>query len=109
MPKSRIRASAVCEAEGHLLLGRIYLRNGRIREAINAFKIAVWSSETAEAHAALGEAFRQAKALPLARAEAERALAMDPTSSEAQRLLDMLKSPQAWLHIHTTTPSTKSN
>jgi tetratricopeptide (TPR) repeat protein/TolB-like protein len=80
-------------ADAHLLLGRIHLRNGRIREASDAFKIAIWSAETAEAHAALGEAYRQAKDLPAARAEAERALAIDPASSEAQRLLDMLKSP----------------
>jgi tetratricopeptide (TPR) repeat protein len=80
-------------ADAHLLLGRIHLRNGRTREAIDAFKIAVWSAETPEAHAALGEAYLQAKDLPSSRAEAERALALDPASSEAKRLLDMLKSP----------------
>ena len=71
-------------AEAHLLLGRIHLRNGRVREAIDAFKISVWSAETAEAHAALGEAYRQAKDADAARAEAERALALDPASAEAQ-------------------------
>ena len=50
-------------ADAHLLLGRIHLRNGRVHEAIDAFKIALWSAETAEAHAALGEAYRQAKDL----------------------------------------------
>jgi len=34
-------------AEAHLLLGRIHLRNGRTPEAVNAFKIALWSAETA--------------------------------------------------------------
>ena len=48
-------------ADAHLLLGRIHLRNGRVREAIDAFKISLWSAETAEAHAALGEAYRQAE------------------------------------------------
>ena len=65
-------------ADAHLLLGRIHLRTGRVHEAIDAFKISLWSAETAEAHAALGEAYRQAKDLDAARAEAERALALDP-------------------------------
>ena len=40
-------------AEAHLLLGRIHLRNGRTHEAIDAFKIALWSAETSEAHIAI--------------------------------------------------------
>ena len=79
-------------ADAHLLLGRIHLRNGRIRQAIDAFKIALWSTETAEGHIALAEAYRQAKDVAAGRAEAERALALDPSSTEARRLLDMLKS-----------------
>lgn len=77
-------------AEGHLLLGRIHLRNGRIAEAISAFKVAAWSAESAEAHALLGEAYRQAKDLVAARAEAERALALDPASKDARQLLEKL-------------------
>jgi lipopolysaccharide biosynthesis regulator YciM len=80
-------------AEAHLLLGRIHLRNGRAHDAIDAFKISVWSAETAESHAALGDAYRQAMDLPAARAEAARALALDPSSDAVRRLLDMLKSP----------------
>ena len=80
-------------ADAHLLLGRIHLRNGRAHEAIDAFKIAVWSAESAEAHAALGEAYRQAGDLAAARAEADRALVLDPSSGAVRRLLDMLKSP----------------
>ena len=74
-------------AEAHLLLGRIHLRNGRIHEAIDAFKISLWSAETADVHVALGEAYRQMKDLDAARAEAERALAIDPASLEAKQLL----------------------
>lgn len=77
--------------EGHLLLGRIHLRNGRVTEAIGAFKIAVWSAETAEAHAALGEAYRQARDLVAARAEADRALALDPGSADARQLIAKLE------------------
>ena len=78
------------QADAHLLLGRIHLRNGRIHDAIDAFKILLWSAETAEAHAVLGEAYRQAKNPAAARAEAERALAMDPASVEAKELLARL-------------------
>jgi tetratricopeptide (TPR) repeat protein len=77
-------------AEAHLLLGRIYLRTGQVREAIDAFKISLWSTDTAEGHAALGEAYRQDKDLAAARAEAERALALDSTSVAARRLLALL-------------------
>jgi tetratricopeptide (TPR) repeat protein len=78
-------------AEGHLLVGRIHLRNGRVSEAIAAFKVAVWSAESAEAHALLGEAFRQAKDPVAARAEADRALALDPASKEARQLIEKLE------------------
>jgi tetratricopeptide (TPR) repeat protein len=79
-------------ADAHLLLGRIHLRNGRVHEAIDAFKISLWSKETAEAHVALGEAEREAKDLPAARTEGERALALDPSSAAAKRLLASLDS-----------------
>ena len=77
-------------AEAHLLLGRIHLRNGRVREACDAFKIALRSAETAEAHAALGEAYRQANNLTAAREEGQRALALDPALAEAKELLARL-------------------
>jgi len=74
-------------ADAHVLLGRSLLRTGRAQEAIDEFKIALWSAETAEGHAALGEAYRQAKDADAARAEAARALALDPSSAEAKALL----------------------
>jgi tetratricopeptide (TPR) repeat protein len=80
-------------AEGHLLLGRIHLRNGAVRAAIDSLKISLWSAPTVEGYALLAEAYVQAKDVDQARTEAQRALALDPSSSEAKRLLDMLKSP----------------
>ncbi|HUC76978.1 MAG TPA: tetratricopeptide repeat protein, partial [Vicinamibacterales bacterium] len=77
-------------AEAHLLLGRILLRNGRAHEAIDAFQISLWSAETAAAHAALGEAYLQEKDPTRARAEADRALAIDPALAEAQVLVARL-------------------
>jgi tetratricopeptide (TPR) repeat protein len=78
-------------ADAHLLLGRIHLRDGRVAEAVNALKIALWSAESAEAHAVLGEAYRVGNDLSAARAEADRALALDPESSEAKQLIARLQ------------------
>ena len=78
------------DADAHLLLGRIHLRNGRVREAVDALKISLWSQETPQAHVALGEAYLQTKDLAAARGEAERALALDPSSADARQLLQRL-------------------
>jgi tetratricopeptide (TPR) repeat protein len=78
------------QAEAHLLMGRIYLRGGRVREAIDALNISIWSSETAEAHAALAQAHFDARDLELARTEATRALTLDAQSAEARHVLEQL-------------------
>ena len=79
-------------AEAHLLLGRIHLRNGRLHDAVNALKISLWSAESADAHAALGEAYRQSHDPTAARAEADRALTLDPSSAEAKALVARLNA-----------------
>src|SRR6185295_987201 len=78
-------------AEAHLLLGRINLRSGRLQDAVNALKISLWSAESAEAHAVLGEAYRQSNDPAAARAEADRALTLDPSSADAKALIARLK------------------
>lgn len=78
------------EAPAHLLLGRIYLRTGRLRDAIDALKISIWSAETAAAHLALGEALLQSRDAAGARAEAARALTIEPESTGARALLDRI-------------------
>ena len=70
-------------AEAHLLLGRLYLRGGRATDAVEELKIALWSEATVPAHLALAEAFLQIQDQTAARVEVERALALDPNSSEA--------------------------
>jgi tetratricopeptide (TPR) repeat protein len=75
------------EAEAHLLVGRIYLREGRVRDAVDALKIALWSADTVDAHTALADAYLAGDELVLAREEAERALALDPASSAAKETL----------------------
>jgi tetratricopeptide (TPR) repeat protein len=76
------------QADAHLLLARIYLRGGRVRDAIDALNISIWSNETAEAHAVLAQAHFEAQNLELAKTEAARALALDPQSAEAKHVLD---------------------
>ena len=51
------------EAEAHLLIGRIHLRAGRPREAVDALKISIWSRDTAAAHVALADAYLRLKDL----------------------------------------------
>jgi len=78
------------EAEAHLLIGRIHLRAGRPREAVDALKISLWSKDTAAAHSALGEAYLRLKDTAAARAEAQKALALDAGSDEAKALIQKI-------------------
>lgn len=80
------------QAEAHLLLGRIHLRAGRTKDAIDALKISLWSEETPAAHVVLGEAYLQAKDSQAARKEAERALVLSPGLSGATELLERVRT-----------------
>lgn len=73
-------------AEAHLLMGRLHLRGGRAEEAVEALKIAIWSDETVAAHVALAEAYLEAEDTASARAEIDRALALDPKAADAMAL-----------------------
>jgi tetratricopeptide (TPR) repeat protein len=78
------------EAEAHLLIGRIHLRAGRPREAIDALKISIWSRDTASAQVALADGYLRMKDFPNARLHVQRALALDPASVEAKSLLNRI-------------------
>jgi predicted Zn-dependent protease len=76
--------------EAHLLLGRIYLRGGRLPDAIDALKISIWSSDGTEARAVLAEAYEKAGMLNEARRELQSVLARDPSHAEARQRLERL-------------------
>lgn len=78
------------QAEAHLLIGRIHLRGGRARDAIDALKISLWSAPTVDAHVALAEAYIGERDVDAARAEIDKALALDPVSPDAQRVMRTL-------------------
>jgi Tfp pilus assembly protein PilF len=79
------------EAQAHLLIGRIHLRGGRPTDAIDAFKISIWSEDQAVAHVYLAEAYLKSGDAANARAEAQRALTLDPASADAKRLLSEIR------------------
>lgn len=80
--------------EAHLMLGRILQRAGRVPEAIDAFRIAIWSQETAAARLALAEALVDHGQREEARIEIARVLELEPDSAlgaAAKALLDRIK------------------
>jgi tetratricopeptide (TPR) repeat protein len=82
------------QADVHLLLARIYLRTGRLAEATEALKISLWSQESSEAHAVLGDAYLQGKDVARARAELQKALQLDPNGAAAKELAARLDAKQ---------------
>ena len=81
------------DSAAHLLLGRVYLRSGRMDEAIDEFKIAIWSDDTVGAHLALADAYVQARDVAAARAELQWILKADTQNADAKRMLDRLPPP----------------
>jgi tetratricopeptide (TPR) repeat protein len=76
--------------EAHLLLGEIYLRAGRIEEAVDELKISVWSQDTLPARVRLAEAYIAARNPDAARTELQAILNRDPGNSRARQLLTQL-------------------
>jgi tetratricopeptide (TPR) repeat protein len=78
------------ESGAHLLLGRVYVRGGRMEEAIDEFKIAIWSDDTVANHLTLADAYVQARDFDSARAELQWILKADPQNATAKAMLDRL-------------------
>ncbi len=81
------------EAEGLRLLGRAQARSGLLQDAISAFKIAVWSAESAAAQVELGELLLRTHDAAGALAAAERALALEPGHAGAADLAARARQP----------------
>ena len=81
------------ESEAHLLIGRILLRGGRPREAIDTLKISVWSRDTPQARLALAEAYVAAREFAPARTEVQAVLTAEPGNAAAAALLAGLPPP----------------
>ena len=79
------------EREAHLLLGRVYLREGQLADAIDELKISIWSDDQIDARLALADAYIQTKDLDAARSELQTVLTRQPGNAEARRLLDTLR------------------
>ena len=79
------------EAQAHLLIGRIHLRTGRLRDGVDALKISIWSRDTAAAHVALAEAYLRLKDVPGARTHVQKALQLDPSSADAKALQERIE------------------
>jgi tetratricopeptide (TPR) repeat protein len=74
------------DAEAHLLLGRVYVRGGRLFEAIDELTIAIWSRDTVTARLALVDAYIQVQDFAGARSELKIVLGREPDSADARRL-----------------------
>ena len=77
------------QSQAHLLLGRAYLRSGRIEEAIDALKIAIWSEDTLASHLAARRGVlsgaRRRRRPRRTRVDPRKA---DPQNADARKLLE---------------------
>ena len=76
--------------EAHLLVGRTYLRGGRLSDAITALKISIWSSDTVAARLTLADAYEKNGMLNEAKTELRTLLTRDPANGEARQRLDRI-------------------
>jgi tetratricopeptide (TPR) repeat protein len=74
--------------ETHLALGRLLVRGGRLKEAIEALKISLWSAESIEGRVLLAEALMGTGEYDAALPHAERALRLSPGHAGALALLE---------------------
>ena len=77
--------------QAHLLLGRVYLRGGRVHDAIDALKISVWSSDTNAARLVLADAYERAGMIDEARGELRAILVRDSSNADVRARLDRLQ------------------
>lgn len=80
------------DPQTHLSLGRVWLRSGRVREAIDSFTISLWSAESLDARLLLAEALLSVGETAPALTHAERAVQLAPGSDQASALLARVRA-----------------
>jgi Flp pilus assembly protein TadD len=80
------------DAEAHLLLGRLYLRGGRIADAVDELKISIWSDDRTDARLALAEAYINARNPDSARSEIQTILTREPSNTAAIALREKIEA-----------------
>lgn len=80
------------DAQTHLALGRVLVRSGRLRDAVESLKISLWSAESLEARMLLAEALLSSGDVAGALPHAERAVQIGPDSAEATALLARVRA-----------------
>lgn len=83
------------DAQTHLALGRVLVRAGRLRDAIESLKISLWSAESLDARLLLAEAYLATGETADARVHAERAVQIAPESVEGKALLERIRATPA--------------
>ncbi len=81
------------DAQTHLALGRVLMRSGRLRDAVETLTVSLWSAESLEARLLLAEALIDVGETAAARPHVERALQVAPGSAQAQALKARLEAP----------------
>ena len=81
--------------ETHLALGRVLVRGGRLRDAVESLTISLWSAENVEARLLLAEALLDLGEPAAALTHAERAVQLAPKSTDARTLLERVRAAAA--------------
>jgi tetratricopeptide (TPR) repeat protein len=77
--------------EARLELAGVYREAGDLDRSVGEYRVALWEEETAATHLRLAEVYFEMGEHAEARAHAERALELEPESSEARDMLEELK------------------
>jgi len=81
--------------ETHLALGRVLVRSGRLRDAVESLTISLWSAESVEARILLADALLSLGETAAALPHAERAVQLAPENATARALLGRARAAPA--------------
>ena len=78
--------------EARLELAGVYRETGDLDRSVGEYRVALWDEETAATHLHLAEVYFEMGEQAEARTHAERALELEPESSDARDMLEKLKN-----------------